>query len=66
MTTAAEKRAVLNVVDEFFPKSHSGRHSRRVVVEIEKFAKKSADCRPAGGLRWQKERKADALLTNNQ
>lgn len=47
-TTAAEKRAVRNIVAEFFPKTDQGRHCKRVVEEITKFNQKVASCRVGG------------------
>lgn len=64
--TPAEKRAVLAVVNEFFPRGADGRWCKRVKREIALLVKKSDAAREAAAKRWQCKRNATALPEHSE
>ena len=65
--TEAERQAVRLIADRFFPVNGDGmRHNKRADIEIEKATGKSEKAAVAAKLRWDNERKAEAMRTHKR
>jgi uncharacterized protein YdaU (DUF1376 family) len=58
--TAAEKRAVDSILEEFYPEKNGQRWNNRTELEVFEFNTKSDKNADAANKRWQKERNANA------